>query len=49
MYFKLIGPQILISRGSAFAIVGLLTLMLILVSYDIVTCLWSNCCKRNCL
>jgi len=49
MYFKLIGPQILISWGSALAIVGLLTLMLLLVSYDVVTCLRTWCCKSNCL
>lgn len=48
-YFKLVGPQVLISWGSALAIVGLLTLMIGLVSYDIVTCCWAKCCKSNCL
>lgn len=47
-YFKLIGFPILLSRGSASAILGLLTVLLFLVSYDVLTCLRGKCCLKNC-
>jgi len=47
-YFKLIGVPILLSWGSAAAIFSLLTILLFLVSYDVLTCLRGSCCKRNC-
>lgn len=38
----------MLSRGSASSILGLLTILLFLVSYDLLTCLRGKCCKRNC-
>jgi len=46
-YSTLIGPFINFARGSASAILGLSTLLLLLVNYSLMTFLRGYCCKHN--